>query len=282
MLLIALLLAAAPEAPVALSELSQVKDLCAALGGARVAPDADPAEQVAAQKAADSRRDEAAARWYRVEIPSKGFVFGRYRELERQLELDGDRPLRAIDGALSLDLDGIDDVAFNARPEQVSAWSKEKKAGGLRLVVVFKPNAERCAGSNAAEAWRLAGKVKSWELAGQQGAVATADEEGRPVGGGPRSLRIDKVSLESDEEPAQDDGRGRLAAVRGALEKCAGGAPRSGTMVVSFSVQSGHARDAQVIMDSLRDESVASCVTRAVNGAAVSGSGRGTASLSLD
>jgi hypothetical protein len=51
---------------------------------------------------------------------------------------------------------------------------------------------------------------------------------------------------------------------------------------VTFSVQSGHARDVQVIMDSLRDENVAACVTRAVNGAAVGGSGRGTASLSLD
>ena len=52
--------------------------------------------------------------------------------------------------------------------------------------------------------------------------------------------------------------------------------------MVSFSVQGGRVRDAQVIMDSLRDEKVANCVARAVNGAEVGGAGHGTAALSLD
>src|SRR5207253_1765823 len=140
---------------------------------------------------------------------------------------------------------------FNARPEQVSAWSKEKKAGTLRLVVVFRPVGERCAGSAAAESWRIAGKVRSWELAGASGVVASANEDGEPVGGGPRSMKIEKVAVESDSEPPPDDGRGRLSAVQGALERCAAGAQRSGTLLLSFSVQSGRVKDAQVIMDSL-------------------------------
>jgi len=280
MLLMALLLAAADVVP--LAQEAQVKELCAALREQPALTDSDPAETAAAQKAAEKRREEAAARWYRVEVPSSGFTFGRYREQDRLLELDGDRPLRAVDGVLSLDLEGIDEVAFNARPDQVSAWSKEKKAGTLRLVAVFRPTGDRCAGSAAAEAWRIAGKVRSWELQGAQGTVAAANEDGEPVGGGPRSLKIEKVSVESDAAPPDDEGRGRFSAVQGALEKCASAAQRSGTMVVSFSVQSGRVKDAQVIMDSLRDEKVAECVSRAVNGAAMVGSGHGTAALSLD
>ena len=80
-----------------------------------------------------------AYRWYRVEVPSKGFAFGLYRAQDQQIELDGDRPLRAIDDMLVLDLEGIDDVSFNARAEQVAAWTQEKKAKALNLVVVFKP-----------------------------------------------------------------------------------------------------------------------------------------------
>lgn len=281
MLLIALLLAVNDVVP--LEQEAQVRDLCAALRVQPADTEADPVDAAEAYKSGLQKRDEAAARWYRVEIPSKGFAFGQYRAKDRQLELDGDRPVRAVDGVLSLDLDGIDDVAFNARPEQVKAWSAEKKAGTLKLVVVFKPHGERCAGSAAAEAWRLAGRVRSWEMVGASGVLASANEDGEPVGGGgPHSVRVEKVALDSDSGPPDDDGRGRLSSVQGALQKCAAGAPRSGNLVVGFSVQSGRARDAQVIMDSLRDGKVAECVARAVNGAEVGGSGHGTASLTLD
>jgi len=283
MLLITLLIAAAPVSDVVqLTQESQVKELCEALRAKPALEGADPAQEEAGHKAAQARREQAASQWYRLEVPSKGFAFGRYRDRERQIELDGDWPLRAVDGELSLDLEGIDDVAFNARPEQVTAWTAEKKAGSLKLVVVWKPTGERCAGSAAAEAWRVAGKVRSWELIGTQGMMAAADADGEPVGGGPRALRVEKVSLESDESPAEDDGRGRLAGVQGALQRCAARAQRSGTMLVTFSVQGGRVRDAQVIMDSLRDEKVADCVAKAVTGAALNGTGHGTASLSLD
>lgn len=282
MLLIALLLAA-PTEVVPLTQEAQVRDLCAAFREQPADTEADPVDQAEAHKAALAKRDEAAAHWYRVEIPSKGFAFGQYRAKDRQLELDGDRPVRAVDGVLSLDLDGIDDVAFNARPEQVKAWSSEKKAGTLKLVVVFKPSGDRCAGSAAAESWRLAGKVRSWEMTDASGVVASANEDGEPTGGGgPHTMKIDKVALESDNGALDDDGRARLSSVQSALQKCAAGAQRGGNLVVSFSVQSGRARDAQVIMDSLRDEKVSECVSRAVNGAEVGGSGRGTASISLD
>jgi len=265
-----------------LSEVSQVKDLCAALREQASETDLDPAEVVAARKAALARRDEAAARWYRVEVPSKGFTFGQYREREKVIELDGDRPLKAVDNTLSLDLEGVDDVAFHATPEQVSAWSKEKKAGTLRLVVVWKPSGERCAGSAAAEAWRLAGKARSWELVGAQGTVAAADAEGEPVGVTPKEVKIEKVTVESDEGPRPDDGRRRLAGAQRELEKCAAAAQRAGSLLVTFSVQGGRVRDPQVIMDSLRDEKVAGCVARAVAGAEVGGSGHGTAAISLE
>jgi hypothetical protein len=281
MLLIALMMAASDEVPLSLE--AQVKELCEAFREQPADTEADPAESAEAHKSALARREAAAAQWYRVEIPSKGFVFGQYRSSEHQLELDGDRPVRGVDGRLLLDLDGIDDVAFNARPEQVTNWSRQKKAGTLRLVVVFKPSGERCAGSAAARSWRVAGRVRSWELIDAQGVVAAADEEGEPVGGaGPRSVKVDKVALDSDAGPLDDDGRGRLSDVRDALQKCATGAQRGGTLLVSFSVQAGKVHDAQVIMDSLRDEKVAACVSHAVDGAEVGGSGRGTASLSLD
>ena len=279
MLLIALLIAADV---VPLTQESQLKDLCEALRAQPSATDLDPAQQAEAWKAAQARREEAASRWYRLEVPSKGFAFGQYRARDKQLELDGDRPLRAVDNMLSLDLDLIDDVAFNATPAQVSAWSREKKAGTLRLVVVWKPSGERCAGSAAAEAWRIAGKARSWELVGAQGVVAAANEEGEPIGGGPHAVKVEKVTLDSDAAPLADEGRGRLSQAQPALEKCAAGAQRAGSLLLSFSVQGGRVREPQVIMDSLRDEKVAGCVARAVAGAEVGGTGRGTASISLE
>ena len=216
-----------------------------------------------------------------MEVPSKGFAFGRYRSQDHQLELDGDRPLRALDDMLALDLDGTDEVAFNARPEQVTAWSAEKRAKTLRLVVVFQPKGERCAGSAAAESWRIAGRARSWELVGTQGALATANEDGDPVGGGPRRLSVEKVSLESDGAPQENDGRARLASVQSTLDRCAAGVQRSGKLVLTFSVQDGRVREAQVVVDSVRDERVSGCVARAINGAEVGGNGHGTASIAV-
>ncbi|MFN2549872.1 MAG: hypothetical protein ABR567_20810 [Myxococcales bacterium] len=275
MLLIALLVAADV---VSITQESQIKDLCAALREQPADPDLDPAQAAEAVKAAQARREDAASRWYRLEVPSKGFKFGRYRAQDKQIELDGDRPLRAVDNMLALDLDGIDDVAFHAAPEQVSAWSKEKKAGTLRLIVVWKPSGDRCAGSAAAESWRIAGKARSWELADAQGTVAAADAEGEPVGVAPRSVKIEKVTLESDDGTRE----ARLPGVQRDLEKCAANAQRTGSLLLTFNVQGGRVRDPQVIMDSLRDEKVAGCVARAVLGAEVGGSGHGTAAISLE
>jgi len=281
-LLAILLLAAAPGPDVVqLSDKAQLKELCDALRAQPAERDLDPAQVAAARKAAQARREEAASRWYRVEVPAKGFAFGRYRAQDQQLELDGDRPLRAIDDMLSLDLDGIDDVAFDARPEQVTAWAAEKKAKALRLVVVFKPTGERCAGSAAAEAWRIAGHARSWELAGAQGTVAAANEDGEPVGSGPRKARVEKVTFDSDAAPLQDEGRDRLVSSQNALDQCAAAAQRTGKLLVTFSVQGGRLREPQVIMDSVRDEKVSGCVARALSGAEVSGSGRGTASIAV-
>src|SRR5919201_6964548 len=169
--LLAILLLAAVPGPqvVQLTEKSQLKELCEALRAQPSDSNLDPAQVAAARKAALARRDEAAERWYRVEVPSRGFAFGHYRAQEQQLELDGDRPLRAIDDMLVLDLDGIDEVAFNARPEQVTAWNKEKTAKALKLVVVFKPSGDRCAGSAAAESWRIGGRPRIGGLVGPEG-----------------------------------------------------------------------------------------------------------------
>ena len=149
-LLAILLLAAAPgQDVVQLTQKSQLKELCEALRAQPSESNLDPAQLAAARKAAKARRDEAAEHWYRVEVPSKGFAFGLYRAQDQQIELDGDRPLRAIDDMLVLDLEGIDDVSFNARAEQVATWNQQKKAKALKLVVVFKPAGDRCAGSAA-------------------------------------------------------------------------------------------------------------------------------------
>jgi hypothetical protein len=282
--LLAILLAAAASGQdvVQLTQKAQLKELCEALRAQPSESGLDPAQVAAARKAAHARREEAAARWYRVEVPSKGFAFGRYRAQDQQLELDGDRPVRAIDDMLSLDLEAIDEVAFSARPEQVTAWSQEKKAKTLRLLVVWKPTGERCGGSSAAESWRIPARARSWELIGAQGTLAAANEDGDPVGAaGPRQLRVEKVALESDEQPAENEGRGRLSSAQSALERCASGAQRSGKLVVTFALQGGHVRDAQVIMDSMRDEKVSACVARAVGSADMAGSGRGTASISV-
>jgi hypothetical protein len=283
MLLIALLVAAAPADEVTLTEELQVKELCAALREQPGSLEGDPAEAASARKAALARRDEALSRWYRLEVPARGFVLGRYNAHEKQLELDGDRPLRSLDGAILLDLEGVDDVAFSARPEQVSAWSKEKKAGALKLVVVWRPSGERCAGSTGTQSFRIAGRARTWQLVGGSGAVASADAEGEPVGALPKAVKVEKVALEADDKAPADDGRARLSSAQRELDRCVSGAQRSGTMVVAFAVQGGRIRDAQVIMDSLRDERVSSCVAHAVGGAPISaGDGRGTAAISLE
>jgi hypothetical protein len=280
MFLIALLLAAAPE-PVLLSQKAQLKDLCAALNVQLAAGDLDPAQAVSARREALVRREEAAARWYEIEIPSKGFTLGRYREKDHLLELDGSRPLRAIDGMLSLDIDGTDDVAFEATSEQVTAWNAEKKGGTLRLVVVFQPSGDRCAGSPAAESWRIAGKARAWRLQGETVVVAASDGEGEPVGGGPRKLQVEKVSLESELNAPDDEGRSRLGPARAQLDKCAANAQHGGSLVLGFDLRAGRIADPQVLIDSLHDERTAACVAKAVQGVAMSGSGHGTASIDL-
>ena len=281
-LLAILLVAAAPgQDVVQLTSKAQLKELCEALRAQPSETDLDPAQIAEARKEAQARREEVAGRWYRVEVPSKGFAFGRYRTQDQQLELDGDRPLRAIDNMLSLDVEDIDEVSFTARPEQVTAWAQEKKGKALKLVVVWKPSGARCAGSAAAEAWRIAGHARSWELVGTQGTLASANEEGDPVGGGPRQVRVEKVTLDSDEAPLENEGRSRLASSQAALDRCAGGAVRTGRLVMAFSVHEGKVREPQVIMDSLRDEKVAGCLARAISGAEMGGTGRGTASITV-
>ena len=281
LLAILLVAAAAGQDVVQLTSKTQLKELCEALRAQPSETDLDPAQIAEARKAAQARREEAAGRWYRVEVPSKGFAFGRYRAQDQQLELDGDRPLRAIDDTLSLDLDGIDDVSFAAGSEQVTAWTQEKKAKALKLVLVWKPSGARCAGSAAAEAWRIAGHARSWELLGAQGTLASANEEGDPVGAGPRQMRVEKVTLDSDDAPLQSEGRSRLASSQAALDRCAAGAVRTGRLVMSFSVHDGRVREPQVIMDSLRDEKIAGCVARAISGTELAGAGHGTASLTV-
>ncbi len=281
MLLLALLLAA-PSDVLPLREEAQVRDLCSALRDSGETFEGDPAELAAARRAAQLKRDQAAQASYSVEVPSKGFSFGRFRPGENLLELDGDRPLRAVNNELSLDLDGTDDVAFPARPEQVSQWSRAQKAGSLKLVVTFRPSGERCAGSAAARAWRISGHSLSWQVLDGDKVVAAADESGEPVGlpAGRRSIAVEKISLED-----ADEARVSFAGVQSALDKCAAGARRLGTLVVAFAVQGGHVREPQVILDALRDEAVSGCVARALSGASLTGaagtSGRGTATLAL-
>jgi hypothetical protein len=283
MLLIALVAVASASAPelVVLSEPSQVKELCEALSAQPYAKDLDPAQQAARHEELQAKRKEAASKWYQVEIPSKGFSFGRYRANDKLIELDGDRPLSAMEGVLHLDLEGIDDVAFDASAAQVADWTAEKKANTLRLVVVFRPNGERCAGSAAAQAWRLSGKPRAWQIMGDTGVIAAADADGEPLGGGAHALVIDKVALDSDANAPDDDGVARFKAVKPQLDKCVQGAQHGGNLVVTFDVRAGRVADPQVILDSLRDERIADCVSHAVAGAQVGGSGRGTASISL-
>ncbi len=282
MLLLALSMLAAPSDVLPLREEAEVRDLCSALRDSGESFEGDPAEAAGARRSAQLKREQAAQATYRVEVPSKGFTFGRFRPGDNLLELDGDRPLRAVDGELFLDLDGTDEVAFLARPEQVSQWSKAQKAGTLRLAVSFRPSGERCAGSAAARAWRLSGHSLAWKLLDGDKMVAAADESGEPVGlpAGARSISVEKISLED-----ADEAKVGFAGVQPALDKCAAGARRLGRLVVSFAVQGGHVRDPQVILDALRDEAVSGCVARALSGAALTGAaaatGRGTATLAL-
>lgn len=283
--------AASPAAPAAgaevlLTDEAQLKELCRTLRDTGGDFEGDPAEVAQARRDAEAAREAAVARTYRVEVPGKGFTFGRYRAPESLIELDGDRPLRALDSALALDLDGTDDVAFSATPAQVSAWSKAKKAGTLKIVVTFRLDGERCGGSAAAQYFRLAGHSLSWQMVDGEQVVAAADEAGEPVGP-PVHLagRVEKVALENDEHPPADDGRGRLAGAQAALDKCATRATRAGVLVLTFAVQAGRVHEPQVILDGLRDEGVAQCAEKAIAGVLLSGaagtSGRGTASLAI-
>ena len=275
------------SAAVPLTSEDQVRELCAALRAPMGPSELDPAETAAQRKRAERLRGEAVLRSYRLSVPAKGFAFGRYRPEQQEIELDGKGPLRALDGALSLDLAGIDDVAFQASPAQVRDWNGRKSAGELSLVVQFRPSGEPCAGKAVAGIFRLSGEPLSWQIETDAGPVAAADEDGAPVEVGPpriHTMRIERVALDL-EHPGFDDARERLGAAQPALDRCARGVRRTGAMVVTFAVQGGRLRDVQVVMDALRDETVASCVAEALSGAQLRGidaaSGRGTASIAL-
>ncbi|MFL5310990.1 MAG: hypothetical protein ACJ79H_11115 [Myxococcales bacterium] len=282
MLLALIALVAAAQVPprdaAALTAEDEVAAICAALKD----PGGEPAPGVAPARS----RGQLLARAYHVWVPANGFGLGRYREAEQELELDGGRALRALDGALTLDLSGIDDVAFRATPEQARQWAAAKKQGKLSLTVYFRPSGERCAGNAAARIFRMQGLPLWWELEVDSAPVATADEEGLPVDkpGSARGFRVDKVVLDT-EMPRPDAGKDRLSGAQRALDRCAQAARRRGSLVVSFTVQDGQVHDPQVIMDAARDEDTARCVARAMSGAAISGADpsatRGTASLSV-
>ena len=89
--------------------------------------------------------------------------------------------------------------------------------------------------------------------------------------------------MESELNAPEDDGRGRLSSVKPQLDRCASGAQLGGNLVLGFEVRAGKAQDPQVMLDSIRDEKIAACVARAVQGAPVGGAnGHGTASISLE
>ena len=312
---------AAPAAPpdaIALSTQQQLKELCASLERTdSVRFTGDPSEISAARAAHEARRAEALGGVYRVEVPSKGFAFGHVRQGRDEVELDGDRPLRALSDALALDLAGIDDVAFHAAPRTLSDWSKQKEAGQLALVVVFRPDDERCAGSPIARHWRMGGRPLWWTIVDAGAAVASADEQGNPFEGAPaalpapaasaaaparsaaapahaaasvaapsaaarRSLVVESLTLDAD---GADDSKARLEGASPALDRCAAAAQRPGSLVVAFGLQAGRLRDPQVVMDGTRDEQLAGCVARALADASVagggSGAGRGTVTLGV-
>jgi hypothetical protein len=279
LLLIGLIAAAqaSPRDAVALTSDDQMRGICAALSN----QGGEPAPGVTQTRS----RAQELARTYQLRVPANGFGLGRYRADEQELELDGDRALRALDGALTLDLTGIDDVAFRATPEQMKQWAAAKRDGKLSLTVFFHPSGHRCAGNAAARIFRMEGSPLWWEIEGESGPLAAADEDGLPVDRGRgRSVVVQKVSVDTD-LPRPDPGKERLASAQAALDRCGQAARRRGTMVVSFSVQGGKVRDPQVVMDAARDEPTAKCVAQALSGAAIAGADaaavRGTASLSL-
>ena len=279
MLLLFALLAAAPAPPanaVPLTADEQIRKVCAALGE----QGGEPAPGVA-----ESPATQALSRIYQLRVPSRGFAFGRYHEEEQELELDASRPLRALDGALTLDLAAADDVTFRASPAQMKEWTAAKRDGGLMLTVYFRASGDHCAGNPAARIFRMEGTPVWFQLEGSSGVLAATDEEGLPVDrpGSSRSFRVNKVLLDTD-APRPDAGRDRLAGAQAALDRCAQAARRRGSLVVGFSVQDGRVENPQVIMDAARDEDTARCVTQALSGAALASANhatRGTASLAL-
>lgn len=268
-LLAALVLVAAPAAHEdsqarPLESFEQVRELCTALRGS----------------------EGPQARLYRADVPSKAFAFGSYRARDKELELDGTRPLRAAAGSLYLDIKGIDELAFRASEAQLEEWKRDKEAGKLTLRVVFEPAAEGCRGSLFAHQARLAGKARSWQLLDEKGKVlAAADEDGQPLEhpDGPRAARVRSVALEN-EPPAADEGKARLDSAQRALDQCANRAQRPGSLVLSFAAKGGALRDVQIAVDGLHDDAVAGCITKALAGArmADSATGRGTATIAVE
>jgi len=281
-MLLALVLFAAAQYPprdaTAVLDDGLVREICAALKqqGGEPAPGVQPSQG----------RAQTLSRTYVVTVPANGFGLGRYHESEQELELDGGHALRAVDGALTLDPTGLDDVVFRASPEQLKQWTAAKKDGQLSLTLYFRPAGDGCAGNPAARIFRMEAFPLWWQLEVKSAPVAAADEEGLPVDkpGSGRTFHVEKVLLDSD-MPRPDLGRDRLASAQGALDRCAQAARRRGSLVVSFNVESGHVHDPQVIMDAARDEETARCVARALSGAAISGADahatRGTASLGV-
>jgi hypothetical protein len=266
--LVATLLAAAPPPDaVPMTQESQLRELCAALRAGN-----------------EKQRMAAAAAAYRLEVPGKGFAFGQFRPDQEELELDGSRPLRALNGALTLDLDGIDDVAFHAAREDADEWRGLRNAGSLALVVTFHASGPRCAGNPAAGIYRLEGTPLRWELHSGAAVLAASDEDGYPIDVKPgqrHSLKVHRVALDTDAS-GEAPPKGRLAPVQRDLDACAQRAHRPGSMVVTFAVENGRIRDPQVIMDALRDDQVSACVARVLAGAPIEGGpARGTASLAV-
>jgi len=279
-----LVLIATSVAPVAQAEAAAPAATTDAASSSSAAPAIETFEQ--ARELCDSLRGEdraaAAKRPVKVEVASKAFAFGRYRKADRELELDGDRPLRTAGDTLFLDLAGIDEVAFRASPEEVQEWKKAKQAGDVTLEVTFRPTGDGCTGNKHARHFRLAGRAESWRIAAKGKPVAEADEEGKPVvHSDTHGAKVTRVAFEG-EAPSEDEGRTRLTGAQAALDACVKAAPKAGSVVLAFSAKGGAVREVQVMVDGLRDEALTQCLAKAVAGTPLEGSGKGMATIAVE
>jgi hypothetical protein len=257
-------------------------------------PTGFPGNAVAQARAIEThaqRRQAALAGRYVAIVPAAGFAFRSYELGERRLMLDTDRGLVLGDGA-ELFVPSKDPApGFVLAPDLAERLLTQRTEGRLALRLIFRPSGSQL--RKDACMWLGGGRVVKMEievlgaaLLAPDGTVLSRGDTGEYADASPTApVRSPKVSVRkvrgTDGKELQSGMTSALGAIAEHAQPCyervliARPALR-GRLVLGIRIGTGgHVESAHVEMSSLGDDTLVTCVAKAVTNVTIAGTSSG-------